>query len=116
MEGQGTDSEESLDTLEKPSKQAKLTASVPSENEEDRYRALQEKVSAYMPPWRRMYNIRFEELIDIDADLSGETLDGTVAAVIMDPPYNTRSARNSPNSEDDNLTLEDMQRRCASVC
>jgi len=33
----------------------------------------------------------------------------------MDPPYNTRSARNSPNSEHDNLTLEDMQ-NVVGVC
>ena len=53
--------------------------------------------------------------MDIDAEVAGDTLDGTVAAVIMDPPYNTRSARNSPNSDHDKLSLDDM-RNVVEMC
>ena len=93
----------------------KRTVAAPSQGETELYDVLEAKVIADMSPWCRMYDIGFQEVMDIDAEVTGDALDGTVAAVIMDHPYNTRSARNSPNSDHDKLSLDDM-RNVVEMC
>jgi len=110
-----TEPEEVGRTSEIPGKRMKRTVAAPSQEETELYDVLEAKVIADMSPWCRMYDIGFQEVMDIDAEVTGDALDGTVAAVIMDPPYNTRSARNSPNSEHDKLSLDDM-RNVVEMC
>ncbi|PXF41728.1 hypothetical protein BWQ96_08558 [Gracilariopsis chorda] len=65
----------------------------------------------------RLHNCKFEHLIEVDHNKSGESevsIEGRVQFLLSDPPYGTRSERRLENSEHDILTEKGMSRSARS--
>ena len=68
----------------------------------------------HMEPYCRVENVGFEDFSEAIELLEGMSIKNTVQLVLTDPPYNTRSERNLPNSCHDSITVEEM-RRCVEL-
>jgi hypothetical protein len=68
----------------------------------------EETVRLKMAKYSSCYPVSFRALVKTHLETCNEDLTGKVQLVLTDPPYNTRSDRDLPNSEHDVLGPEDL--------